>query len=222
MRPGCSRIGVRPSDLKPTSEPERWRFEMSSLLVRCLRVWLPIAVAVTLLCVLTFTLVQQDLRQTANDPQIQMAEDTAAALAAGTPVASLVASARVDIAASLNTFLIVYDNRGHVTASSATLDGKTPALPEGVLTSARTSGEDTVTWEPRSGVRVAAVVVPVRTGGSVLAGRSLREIEMRESDLLGSTALAWLFILGAVAVTILGIEVIMDRRGRKARPGREL
>jgi hypothetical protein len=195
---------------------------MTSLPTRFLRLWLPIAVAVTLLSVLTFTLVQQDLRQTANDPQIQMAEDTAAALTAGTPVASLVPSERVDVVASLSTFLIVYDNRGQVTASSATLDGKTPALPEGVLTSARSSGEDTVTWEPSSGVRIAAVVVPVKTGGSVLAGRSLREIEIRESDLLGSTALAWLFILGAVAVTILGIEVLIDRRGRKGHDGRKV
>jgi hypothetical protein len=185
---------------------------ISPLLVRSLRVWLPIAVAVTLLSGLVYTLVQQDLRQTANDPQIQMAEDTAAQLAAGAAATSLVPSARVDIAASLATFIIIYDHNGRVSASSAMLDGTTPALPAGVLSSARTSGEDTVTWEPRSGVRVAAVVVPVRTGGSVLAGRSLREVELRESDLLGATALAWLFILGAVAVTILGIEWLVDRR----------
>jgi hypothetical protein len=208
---------VPSSDLKPISEPARSRHQMTSLFLRSLRVWVPIAVAVTLLSVLIFTLVQQDLRQTANDPQIQMAEDTAAALASGEPVASLVPSARVDIAASLSPFLIVYDNRGKVTASSATLDGKTPSLPAGVLTSARSSGQDQVTWEPRSGVRIAAVVVPVSTGGSVLAGRSLREIEIRESDLLGSTALAWLFILGAVAVTILGIEVLVERRRRDLR-----
>jgi hypothetical protein len=185
---------------------------ISPLAVRSLRVWLPIAVAVTLLSGLVYTLVQQELRQTANDPQIQMAEDTAARLAAGAAATSLVPSVRVDIAASLATFIIIYDHNGRVSASSATLDGTTPALPAGVLSSARTSGEDRITWEPRSGVRVAAVVVPVRTGGSVLAGRSLREVELRESDLLGATALAWLFILGAVAVTIVGIEWLVDRR----------
>ena len=188
---------------------------MTSLLVRSLRLWLPIAVAVTLLCGLMYTLVQQDLRQTANDPQIQMAQDAAAQLASGTPVVSLVPSQRVDIAASLAAFLIVYDHTGKVIASSATLDGKTPMLPAGVLTAARASGEDTVTWEPRSGVRIAAVVVPVRTGGAVLAG-SLREVELRESDLLGATALAGLFILGAVAATIFGIEWLIDRRSRAA------
>jgi hypothetical protein len=189
---------------------------MTSLLVRSLRLWLPIAVAATLLCGLMYTLVQQDLRQTANDPQIQMAQDAAAQLASGTPVVSLVPSQRVDIAASLAAFLIVYDHTGKVIASSATLDGKTPTLPAGVLTAARASGEDTVTWEPRSGVRIAAVVVPVRTGGAVLAGRSLREVELRESDLLGATALAGLFILGAVGATIVGIEWLIDRRSHAA------
>jgi hypothetical protein len=182
------------------------------LVVRSLRVWLPIAVAVTLLSGLVYTLVQQALRQTANDPQIQMAEDTAAQLDAGSAATSLVPRARVDIAASLAPFLIVYDSTGGVIASSATLDGTTPVVPAGVRASARANGEDTITWEPRSGVRIATVVVPVRTGGSVLAGRSLREVELRESDLLGATALAWLFILGAVAVTILGIEWLIDRR----------
>lgn len=183
--------------------------------MRSLRLWLPIAVAVTLLSGLVYTLVQQDLRQTANDPQIQMAEDTVAQLDAGSTATSLVPQAQVDIAASLAPFLIVYDRTGAVIASSATLDGTTPVVPAGVRASARSNGEDTVTWEPRSGVRIAAVVVPARTGGSVLAGRSLREVELRESDLLGATALAWLFILGAVAVTILGVEWLIDRRFHK-------
>ena len=189
---------------------------MTSVLSRLLGLWLPIALAVTLVCGLTYIVVQQDLRQGANDPQIQMAEDTAAALAAGTPVTSLVPSERVDIAASLSPFVIVYDRQGHVTASSALLDGHTPGLPAGVLTAARSSGEDKVTWEPGSGVRIAAVVVPVSIGGSVLAGRSLREVEIRESDLLGTTVLAWLFTLGAVAVTILAIELLVDQRRRDA------
>ena len=65
-------------------------------------------------------------------------------------------------------------------------------------------------------MRIAAVIVPVRIGGSVLAGRSLREVELRESDLLGATALAGLFILGAVGATIVGIEWLIDRRSRAA------
>jgi hypothetical protein len=41
--------------------------------------WLPLAVAITILAGLVYATVQQSLRQGANDPQIQLAEDTAAA-----------------------------------------------------------------------------------------------------------------------------------------------
>ncbi len=41
---------------------------------------LPFAVAVTGFCLLAYVTVQQSLRQGANDPQIQMAQDAVAAL----------------------------------------------------------------------------------------------------------------------------------------------
>jgi hypothetical protein len=43
-----------------------------------LRAWLPIAVVTAAFCGLAYLTVQQSLRQGANDPQIQMAEDAAA------------------------------------------------------------------------------------------------------------------------------------------------
>ena len=152
---------------------------MHAVLVLSLRRWLPFAVAITGLCGLVFLEMQQVIRQSANDPQIQMAEDAAARLAAGAAADATVPRATVDIASSLAPFVIVYDAQDRVIASSATLDGATPRLPEGVLAAARQSGEDRVTWEPRAGVRIAAVVVPYH-GGAVLAGRSLREVERRE------------------------------------------
>jgi hypothetical protein len=118
----------------------------------------------------------------------------------------------VNVASSLAPFVIIFDGKDRVVASSATLDGRTPQLPPGVFDAARASGEDRVTWQPQAGVRLAAVVVPVAGGGSVLAGRSLREVERRESDLLGVTAFAWLFGLIACAVTILAIEFAVQRR----------
>ncbi len=184
---------------------------MRGALPRSLRLYVVIAVAVTALTGLVFIVGQQELRDAANDPQIQMAEDTAARLTTGSSVTGLVSNPPVDVASSLAPFLIVYDGHDDVVASSAVLDGRTPRLPAGVITSARTTGEDRVTWEPKPGVRIAAVVVPYR-GGAVLAGRSLREVERRESDLLAIVAVAWLFTLGAVAVTILVIDLLIRRR----------
>ena len=45
--------------------------------VRVFLKWLPLGVAVTLVCALIYATVQQNYRQSANDPQIQMAEDAA-------------------------------------------------------------------------------------------------------------------------------------------------
>lgn len=109
------------------------------------RQWLPIAVAITAACGLVYLAVQQELRQTANDPQIQMAEDAAAALENGATVDSRVPAEKVAIESSLAPFVMVFDDRGGVLGSSATLHGKTPELPEGILDYVRGHGQDRVT-----------------------------------------------------------------------------
>lgn len=152
-----------------------------------LRGWLPLAVAVVLLAGGGYATVQQMLRQGANDPQIQMAEDAAARLgrepAAGGTQAELPV---VDVASSLAPYLIVFDAQGHPVAGSARLHGALPAVPAGVLEAAGRSGENRVTWQPEPGVRSAAVIVPIAgaVGGYVLAGRSLREVEQRADRML--------------------------------------
>jgi hypothetical protein len=54
--------------------------------------WLLIALVVIGLIGLVYAVVQQDLRQGAIDPQIQMAEDTAAKLADGQSIQNVVSS----------------------------------------------------------------------------------------------------------------------------------
>ena len=173
----------------------------ASLPARTLLYALPLVLLTTLLAALVAAAVQQDQRQTANDPQIQLAEDTAAALAAGQPVTALVPATKVDLATSLAPYLIVYDDAGRPVAASATLNGAIPALPAGVLDAVRPGGEDRITWQPQAGVRGAAVIT--RVGGAapgfVLAGRSLREVEKRIDALTGIVLLAW---LGGLVVSV--------------------
>ena len=45
-----------------------------------MKTWVPLTIGTTLLCGLVYLATQQSIRQGANDPQIQMAEDAAAAL----------------------------------------------------------------------------------------------------------------------------------------------
>jgi sensor histidine kinase regulating citrate/malate metabolism len=151
-----------------------------------LKYWLLIAIIVTGLSGLLYAVVQQDIRHTADDPQIQMAEDTAARLANGQQVQNVVPAEKVDIAKSLAPYIIVFDTSGKPIASSAQLDGQTPTIPSGVFDYVRQNGEDRLTWQPQPGVRSAVVVTQFQgpNSGFVLAGRSLREVEKREDDIM--------------------------------------
>jgi len=172
--------------------------------------WLPLAIATAGLCGLVYLTVQQSLRIGANDPQIQLAEDTASALNAGESIGSLVSASKVEIANSLAPFVMVFDDSGKVLASSATLHGAVPAYPSGVLDYTRQSGQDRVTWQPESGVRMATVVVRFEHG-FVMAGRSLREVEKREdqAELLSGLAL---LAIWAATFFVIGLGELVGRK----------
>ena len=165
------------------------------------------AVIVTGFSGLIYTAVQQDIRQSADDPQIQMAEDTAAKLANGQQVQNVVPSEKVDIARSLAPYIIVFDTSGKPIASSAVLDGQIPTIPPGVFDYVRQHGEDRITWQPQPGVRSAVVVTQFQgpNSGFVLAGRSLREVEIREDDILHIVEVGW---LGMLLVSLLATVII--------------
>jgi hypothetical protein len=167
-------------------------------MVNILKQWLPIAGVAAAPCLLVYAAVQQALRESANDPQIQMAEDAAASFASGTVPQSLAPAATIDISRSLAPFLIFYDDSGKVLASSASLHSEMPSPPPGVFDYVRQHAEERVTWQPEPGVRIASVII--RVGGPqygfVLAGRSLREVEKREARLMTQAGAALLFTLG--------------------------
>ena len=173
------------------------------MLRRALALFLPVAVLACLAAGLVYAAVQHVQRTDANDPQVEMAEDAAVALDAGAAPSSMVGTQRIDIARSLAPFLAVYDTVGTVLATDGVLDGRAPVPPSGVLETARGSGRDVITWQPRSGVRIAIAVIPWR-GGTVLAGRSLRLVEQRESDslLLALAALVVMLVATAISAVI--------------------
>jgi hypothetical protein len=166
-----------------------------------LKLWLPFVVVISAFSMLVYAAVQQAYRQDANDPQIQMADDTASALADGKNASLLVSTQKVSVAKSLAPFLIIYDANGNEMASSVVLDGATPQLPDGVLDSTKKLGENRITWQPKSDVRIAAVIVSYN-GGFVLAGRNLREVEVRESQVAIFAAITWILAMIATLVVI--------------------
>jgi hypothetical protein len=186
---------------------------------RTLRLWLPLAVVITAMCGLVYVAVQQVLRQTANDPQIQMAEDAAAALESGAAVESVVPPEKTAIEGSLAPFVMVFNDQGEVVGSSAQLHGQVPRLPTGVLDYVRSHGEDRVTWQPEPGVRIAAVIVRSQGAqpGFVLAGRSLREVEVREDNAQLEAAAAWFVTMAvSLAAVILGELFLAEKREKTA------
>ena len=174
----------------------------TSRLSKTFKTWLPFAVTGAALVLLVSVSVQQNYRQSANDPQIQIAEDAASALQNGATPQSVVPIQTVDVSASLAPFLIITDANGTVLASTAKLNEKIPMPPSGTLAAAK--NENRFTWQPQDGVRLATVV-RYYTGtnpGYVIAGRNLREVEIRESQL---EDIALLDLIGLLAGTFLVI-----------------
>jgi hypothetical protein len=179
---------------------------MSPVLRRSVAFFAPTAVGLTVLALLVAVATQQDLRQGANDPQQQLAEDAATRLDAGEAPETVVRGPEVDLAASLSPFVAVYRTDGTIVASDGLLDGGLPDPPSGILATARSAGVDRVTWQPRSGVRIALVAVPW-SGGTVVAGRSLRRVEEIVTSIQQVVALIWL----AGVIAVAGASVIAAR-----------
>ena len=180
---------------------------------RILQTWIPLAALAIVLVGFSFVLVQQVLRQNANDPQVQLAHDTASLLIS----AGLTVDPRngvVDVAHSLAPFIQTYDESGTLTYSSGKLDGQAPMAPIGVLQSSRASGENRVTWQPQPGVRIAAVGVRVPKDGAgyVLAGRSLAEVESRINNMQKLAEAALVLILVGILAVVAFCELVLVPR----------
>jgi hypothetical protein len=178
-------------------------------LAAALRKGLPLASAATLLVFFAYLVGQQVYRTSANDPQIQIAEDAAGQLTAGARPDSLVDETHlVDVATSLAPWTAIYDDSGNVIASSARLHGAMPQIPAAIFAAARDGSEQRVTLQPEGGVR-AAVVIARYTGGQpgyVAVGRSLREVDIRQGNLLSLAIVVWFVTLLAIFATYYALE----------------
>ena len=106
----------------------------------------------------------------------------------------------INLAADSNVFVIVYDAQGHAVGGDGYLGNKLAVVPIGVLKHARSGHENTVTWQPQSGVRLATVVA--KDGDQyILAGQSLKPYEDRTSRIIRIAVLGWLI---AVMLTLVG------------------
>ena len=191
--------------------------------------WIPFAFLATTLCGLVYLAVQQSLRQGANDPQVQMAEDAARAINAGASSTTIIPSDKVTIGTSLAPYLIYYSATNNylsnlntatpisgipIAGNGVLQNGLLPNLPAGVFDYAKANGENRITWQPAPGIRQAIVIVPTN-GGYVVAGRSLREVEIREDQAEKEAGAAWIVTLAGLFIIELGIALLESRQMKK-------
>jgi hypothetical protein len=169
-----------------------------------IKAWLPLAVGITLTFGVIYGVGQQVYRQLANDPQIQLARDGAAALRAGTPAAQLTGPNPIDARNSLAPFVIMYHDSGELAAFNGSFGAAQPTPPPGTFDYARRHGENRFTWQPASGLRLAAVLVynGGPHAGFVLAARNLSEVEVRADALLKLVGGAGLLTLLASLIAV--------------------
>src|SRR5579871_6624616 len=98
---------------------------MTQVKARHLTYWLALLLVGYGIVLFTGLAVQQNYRQTANDPQLQLAEDAAAAWQAGQQPKNIVPATTVDTSQSLAPFVTIINNQRQVLASNAL----EPSLP---------------------------------------------------------------------------------------------
>jgi hypothetical protein len=156
--------------------------------------WLPIALAITILSGGALWSVQQNYRSNANDPQIQIVQDSLADLIQVPDLAELASAfGKTDASQTLAPFLIVYDESGKAVAGNGYINDQLPTPSAGTFAEAKRKSESRFTWEPQKGLRFAAVLKPFegQQKGFILAARNLREIEKRELMLAIGMGIAW-------------------------------
>ncbi len=183
---------------------------MKSLGVNVLRQFIPLSVAISLICLLIYASLQQQIRvNNGNYPQVTMAYDLADKLNHSQTVDL---SNKVKINQSLNPFVIIYDKNGQVLDSQADLNDQTPPLPEGMLYAKKGGFDDNrVTWQPRADVRIAAVIVPYNNG-FVLVGRNMREIETQAKYALERVVFGWMIIMGASLFSVILVQAMFKNK----------
>ena len=174
---------------------------MKRLVTRVMMIGLTVVVFGTI-----YVVAQQVQRSDANWPQIQLAEDTAVSLNHNDKPEWLISGGnQVNINQSLAPFTIIYDKAGKPAQGTGYLDGQLPSVPLGVLTAAKGKTYSTVTWQPKAGVRIAAVTVAAKDY-YVVSGRSLAEVEKNETRTLQLSA------LGGLASLMLLLVIFVFRQ----------
>lgn len=159
------------------------------------------AAVITILFGTMYGMVQQTIRLSAYDAPHQAIDAYVA-----NRDASESNFTRINLAADSNVFVIAYGSDGRPIGGDGYLNGKLGVVPIGVLQHAHAGHENTVTWQPQPGVRLAVVVA--KDGNSyILAGQSLKSYEDRIGQIGQVAFFGWL-----LALLVLGTGFALTKK----------
>ncbi len=176
--------------------------------------WVGAAAIITVIFGSMFVVVQQAQRSDADYPQLQLAQDASTSLNKGTKSIALTQN-KVEMTKSLAPFINIYDSKGKIEAGSGLLDGVLPEMPVGALKAADNKYFHRFTWQPKPGVRIAAVVVSGENR-YILSGRSISMVEQNETTTLYVTAageVISLLLLAGICCMVQRLKRVGDRGG---------
>ncbi len=186
--------------------------------------WLAAAAIIVVIFGTMYGAVQQSQRNAGDWPQVQLAEDMAAKLKSGVaPNVALTrdveASDDVDVSTSLAPFISIFSKTGEWVGGSGYIESVSPEnalqrIPFGVLRAADNKEYHRVTWEPESGVRIAAVAVAADKY-YVVSGRNMREIEHDEIRTMQVAAFGCVVSLAILATAYIFKGSEQRKRAKK-------
>jgi hypothetical protein len=122
------------------------------------RMWLAIVGSATLILGACYVMVQQSTRLSANDLPIITAQSLQDKLGQGASPSDVVPAQKVIPRGNYGVFVTIVDWDRYIQATNLNVDNKTPLPPKGVFDYTAKHGNDTITWQPTSDVRLATHV----------------------------------------------------------------
>jgi hypothetical protein len=174
------------------------------------RMWLAIVGSATLILGACYVMVQQSTRLSANDLPIITAQSLQDKLGQGASPSDVVPAQKVIPRGNYGVFVTIVDWDRYIQATNLNVDNKTPLPPKGVFDYTAKHGNDTITWQPTSDVRLATHVeaysdshAASHPSGFIITGQSLKPYEDRTNTYTALAAAAWVAVIGWATLTLI-------------------
>lgn len=169
---------------------------------RIVAIFLTLVVIISIVFVTICYTARGVMRQSANDPQVEVTDQVASIIRQGAPLDQIISAAeQVDLGDSQALFVMIFDKDKKLVGTSATLNGQPISIPDEAFDRAKAGSDYRFTREPQQGSRFALVVKAVDDSGYVVAGRSLAEMEKRATNLYQPLWIGW--VLSVLAALFL-------------------